>query len=60
MTGMLEGRVAFVTGAASGIGREIAEQLAREGAKVTLADKDEAGAEEYLDGLLEERFAATA
>jgi 3-hydroxybutyrate dehydrogenase len=40
MSGGLEGRVAFVTGAASGIGREIAEQLARAGAKVTLADKD--------------------
>lgn len=37
-TGLLQGRVAFVTGAASGIGREIAEQLAREGAAVTIAD----------------------
>jgi len=34
-----------VTGAASGIGREIAERFAREGAKVALADKDGAGAE---------------
>jgi 3-hydroxybutyrate dehydrogenase len=40
MTGVLQDRVAFVTGAASGIGREIAEQLAREGARVTLADLD--------------------
>jgi 3-hydroxybutyrate dehydrogenase len=37
-TGTLQGRVAFVTGAASGIGREIAEQLARAGAAVTIAD----------------------
>src|SRR5512144_559725 len=38
MAGVLQDRVAFVTGAASGIGREIAEQLARAGAAVTIAD----------------------
>jgi 3-hydroxybutyrate dehydrogenase len=40
MTGMLEGRVALLTGAAGGIGRELAEQLGREGALVVLADKE--------------------
>ena len=34
----LEGKAAIVTGAASGIGREIARIYAREGAKVAIAD----------------------
>src|SRR5260221_12406151 len=34
----LEGKAAIVTGAASGIGREIAHTYAREGAKVAIAD----------------------
>ena len=35
------GRVAVITGAASGIGRAIAERCVREGMKVVLADIDE-------------------
>ena len=34
----LEGKVAFITGAASGIGNEIARQFAREGAAIVIAD----------------------
>lgn len=41
-----EGRVAVVTGAASGIGRGIARACAREGMRIALADVDEGGLEE--------------
>jgi 3-hydroxybutyrate dehydrogenase len=41
----LKDKVAVVTGAASGIGKEIATLFAREGAKVVIADLNQAGAE---------------
>ncbi len=40
----LKDKVAVVTGAASGIGKEIARTYAREGAKIVIADLDPAGA----------------
>ena len=40
-----EGKVAIVTGAASGIGRAIASALAARGASVVFADMDEVGAQ---------------
>lgn len=43
MTGRLAGKVALVTGAASGLGAETARRLAREGAAVLLTDRDGAG-----------------
>ena len=41
MTGRVEGKMAFVTGAAQGIGEAIAIMLAKEGAKVVVADINE-------------------
>ncbi len=56
MRPLLEGRVALVTGGASGIGREIGEALAREGARVVLADKDGPGAARAAEALRHERL----
>jgi 3-hydroxybutyrate dehydrogenase len=40
----LDGKVAFITGAASGIGKEIALAFAREGAKIVIADLNQQSA----------------
>ena len=48
MAGSMEGRVALVTGAASGIGRAAVRRLGGEGARVAAVDLDLAGAEAAL------------
>jgi NAD(P)-dependent dehydrogenase (short-subunit alcohol dehydrogenase family) len=47
----LQGRGAIVTGAASGIGRAIAIAFAREGAKVAVADINDAGGEQTVTSI---------
>ena len=49
--GLLESKVAIVTGSASGIGRATARLMAREGAKVVVADINGEGAEKVAGDL---------
>lgn len=47
----LDGKVAIVTGGASGLGRATAERFATDGARVLVADIDAAGAEAVVTGI---------
>ena len=47
-----DGKVAMVTGAASGIGRETAERMAAEGAAVVVADMQDDKGKEVVDGIV--------
>jgi NAD(P)-dependent dehydrogenase (short-subunit alcohol dehydrogenase family) len=53
MPGTLEGKVALVTGAASGIGRATALTFAREGAKLIIADMNEDGGQQTIHMMTE-------
>ncbi|MEZ4658543.1 MAG: bifunctional aldolase/short-chain dehydrogenase [Caldilineaceae bacterium] len=48
----MEGRVAVVTGGASGIGRAIAQRLAQDGAHVAILDINLEGAQQVAEGLV--------
>ncbi|OHV41631.1 MULTISPECIES: SDR family NAD(P)-dependent oxidoreductase [Pseudofrankia] len=56
--GRVAGKVALVTGAASGIGRAVTRQLAAEGARIVAADIDETGLGKLTAELGEEVVAA--
>ena len=46
MVGRLQDKVAIVTGGASGIGRAVCRRFLEEGARVVVADRNPAGAQE--------------
>ena len=55
----LEGKVAIVTGAASGFGRAIAEKFVLEGAKLVMADINGEGVSEVASGYGDNAIAVT-
>jgi len=57
---LLENNVALITGAGNGIGRATAVRFAREGAKVVIADLDDAGLAETAEQVIDAGGAVTA
>ena len=59
MPGRVDGKVALVTGGASGIGRATALTFAREGAKLIIADMNEDGGQQTVHMITEQGGEAT-
>jgi NAD(P)-dependent dehydrogenase (short-subunit alcohol dehydrogenase family) len=59
MPGRVEGKVALVTGGASGIGRATALTFAREGAKLIIADMNDEGGQQTAHMIIEKGGEAT-
>ncbi|HEV2558186.1 MAG TPA: SDR family oxidoreductase [Microvirga sp.] len=60
MTRRFEGLTVLLTGASGGLGREAAHRFAREGARLVLGDRDEAGLAALADSLRAEEHAVEA
>lgn len=60
MTKEFEGKVAFITGGAMGMGYAAAELFAKKGARVAIADKNEKAVEEAANKLKQQGFEALA
>ena len=56
----VEGKSCIITGAANGVGRAIARRFAEDGAKVMLADRDEAGLQKVVEVLTDDGYEAQA
>lgn len=57
---LLENRVAFITGAGSGIGAAGAKELARQGATVVVTDRDSDAAQDLANTITKEGYVADA
>lgn len=60
MSGRVEGKKAFITGGAQGLGAAMARKLAAEGAKVSIADINHAGAQAVAEAINAEHGEGTA
>lgn len=60
MTGRLNGKVAFITGAGRGIGRAIARKMALEGAAVVIAEREAMAGQVAADALVADGYRVLA